>query len=106
MKQGDRHGHSARTAISEATSQGRHKGQGSFFGEIAAHIKFGMDARFNTAHEFENEATPINDGAIALLPRYPAYREGLLGRTAHFGIGPGNKGAKLSSGTGEMVLFM
>src|SRR5215468_4291832 len=65
-----------------------------------------MDACLNAAHEFENEATPINDGAIALLPLHPAHRQGLLGWTAHFGIGPGDKGTKLSGRAGEVVLFV
>src|SRR5215510_3222442 len=106
MEQGYRHGRGAWATIGEATSQGRHKGQGSFFCQIAAHVEIGMDARLNTAHKFENEATSINDGAIALLPLHPAHRQGLLDWTAHVGIGPGDKGTKLSGRAGEMVLFV
>src|SRR5262249_16562311 len=106
MEQGYRHGCSAWAAIGNAASQGRDKGQGSFLREIAAHVEFGMDARLKTAHEFEKEATPIDHRTIALLPLHPAYSEGLLGWTTHVGIGTGDKGAKLSSGAGEMVLFV
>src|SRR6266568_5050251 len=106
MEQGYGHGCSTWTAVGEATGQGWDKGQGSFFREIAAHVELGMDARLNTAHEFENEATPIDHGTIALLPLHPAYSEGLLGWTAHVRIGSGDKGAKLSSGARDMVLFV
>src|SRR5262249_56337269 len=93
-------------AIGEAARQARDKGQGSLFRERAADCEWGMDARLKTAHEFENEATPIDHGTIALLPLHPAYSEGLLGWTAHIGISTGDKGAKLSSSAGEMVLFV
>src|SRR5262245_22833732 len=98
MQQGYRHRCRAWAAVGEATRQGRYKGEGCFLREIAAHVEFGMDARLNAAHEFENEATPKNHRTIALLPLHPAYREGLLGCTAHIGIGTSDKGAKLSSG--------
>ena len=97
MQEGDSHRSDAWTAIGEAASQGRHKGQGRFFRQIAAHVKFGMHPCFNAAHEFEDQATPINNGAIALLSLHAAHRQGLFGWTTHFRIGPGGKGAKLSA---------
>src|SRR5262247_1700545 len=106
MEQGYRHGRGAWATIGETASQGRHKGQSSVFRQIAAHVEIRMDARLNAAYEFENEATPINDRAIALLPLHPAHRQGLLGRTTHFGIGPGDKGTKLPGRAGEVVLFV
>ena len=106
MEQGYSHGRGAWAAIGEAASQGWHKRQGRFFRKIAAHVELGMDACLNAANEFEHQATPINNGAIALLSLHPAHRQGLLGWTAHFRIGPGDKGTKLSGGAGEVVLFV
>ena len=61
MQQGQSHRRSTWPAIDEAASQGWHKGQGSLFSQIAAHVEFRIDTRLNATNEFENQAIAIDN---------------------------------------------
>ena len=106
MQQGQGHRRGAWTAVGETARQRWYKGQGGLFRQVAAHVEFGIDPRLKAANELQNQATAVDNRAIALFCLHPAHGQGLLERTAHFGIDPGGEAAELASAAGQAALFL